>query len=1279
MAITINFDTANRPETPTFILERRNGEKFGRLNNISGIHFSDRLTPSEFSFVLHKNIDGILCKYWDDVTDFKLIYVGEWRKHFQISVSTTEDENGKLIKNVIGTPLCEAELSQLNLYDIEINTEIDIEREDYEPTVLYNPEKPNASLIDRLLSTKAEHYIIHHVDDTIQKIQRTFSFDNSSIYNAFTEIEKEIGCIFIYGEEDFRSPMMRTISIYDLESNCKDCGHRGEFTKICPECGSKNILEGYGKDTCIFINKDNIGTSITYSTDVDSVKNCFRLEAGDDLMTSTIININPAGSQYLWCLTDDMKEDMSKDLVEKLESYDKKYEHYQKDYDFNFSNDIVTEYNNLIQKYLSFRDDLEKVKSPIIGYSNLIKTYYDVIDLYGFLNTSLMPPIDTEKKNAEQQAELLKQSVMSPISLENIKYISLATANSAVVAYAKVFIDTARYKVKVKDSSIANLTWKGVLTITSYSDEEDAADTTLLSITFNDDYENFLEQSLDKALTKSEDKDFSIIGLFKLDLSAFKTELKKYSYSYLQIINDSCQTCIDILIEQGIGKDDGWTYNGEDLYNKIYLPYYNKKEAINTELGVREKELEIANGKLDEYGDVKIKGLGNYIDDYRKTVLEELNFQKYIGKDWEEFSSYRREDTWKNSNYISDGLSNSELFKNAKDFFAAAKKDIYKSANLQHTISAPLKNLLLLDDFKDIIKYFSIGNWIRVEVDGKLFKLRLIEYDIDYDNLNDLNVVFSDVYKVDVAISDVENILNQTTSMSTSYSSVKQQAEQGSQSKDWLDNWVAKGLDATVTKIVNSADNQDIVYDNHGLLFRKKDPIAKTYSPIQLKVINSTLALTTDNWKTAKVGVGQFMYWNPKTQKYEVGYGVIANQIVGNIVLSEELGIYNKSGTMTFEEEGGLTIKNNTNIFNVNPNNTQFLSLKKDTQNLLYVDTSGNLNVKGKIIADALTLGDGVSIDKDNVNGLDIYISKDGIIGSTPANGVTGFKVSSEGLLQASNAIIYGSLYSSKGTIGGWSLANGYISYKDSNNKYSGMGANGIGYAFYAGSTDVNGNNGLFRVGHDGVLNATNATISGTIDASKGNIGGFTISSNRLFAGTGVNYAGFSSGNITLFAGATDVYGNNAKFQLYSNGDLNTSGNMKIKSADFTIISPETGYSAFSVNRYGHVYLTHGLNVFTSNDTDNGEKYIAITNRNKNLKITTGSDPFDGKIYINAKDQTLQVDSDNMHVTGWLRTRDYWNNMCNVVTAPGDQAIKLQWNGSGVEVWVGDSHVKTIV
>lgn len=938
MAIKINFDTGGRPEVPTFILSEKNGDHVGVLSTISQIHVIGNLNSfSEFSFSIYKVLNEERCEFWDDIDNFHIIYIPEWKKWFEIYVEI--DEKDSCVKNVTAKTIQEAELSQILLFEIEVNTEKDIEKDDYVPTVLFERNNAKASLLHRLLADKAQHYKIIHVDDTIAKKQRSFSFDNTSIHDAFQEISEELHCLFVYGEEDGSNGIPRTISVYDLESNCHNCGYRGEYMGICPECGSLDIDEGYGEDTTIFVSNENLAEGITFSTNTDSVKNCFRLEAGDDDMTSAVININPSGNRYIWYFPDYMKKRMSKGLVEKLDAFNKQIEYYEKTYQENLDPTILNNYNQLIDKYKVFNSTLDTISAPIKGYYNLMKTYYDVIDFKGFLETTLMPSPEISKTSTEQQARLLTAENLSPVSVENTSYISLATANSIILSYARVFIDTAKYKVKVKSSSLSGTTWTGSFTVVNYADEEDTADSTSITIQINDNYENFVKQKIDKILTR-ENEDISIIGLFKKADVKFKADLKKYSLSSLQIIHDACQSCLDILIEQGISNMKS------DLYEKIYKPYRNKLTYISQEMKLRESEIMIVDATYDKDGFISKDGMKSLIQRKCREITKVLDFKKYLGDYWNEFCTFRREDSWKNTNYISEGLDNAQLFKQAKEFLDSAKKDLIKSATQQHSISTTLKNLLVMEDFKPLVEHFAVGNWLRISIDEKVYKLRLISYEIDYDNLDIITVEFSDVVDVFGLMKDIKDILEQSKSMSGSFDSIKHQAEEGEKASGKLKGWVGKGLEATTVKIMNNSDDQDYVFDRHGMVFRKKDPDSDTYSPIQMKIINSILAMTTDDWRTSKVAVGEYIYLDPRDWRYKTGYGVIADTLIGNLILGEEVGIYNDKGTMTFKEDG-LTVTNEINTFQVNPNSKTLLTLSHNDKRILYVDETGELHISG--------------------------------------------------------------------------------------------------------------------------------------------------------------------------------------------------------------------------------------------------------------------------------------------------------------------------------------------
>lgn len=996
MAIKIKFDLVGNPEPPTIILANRNGNKLGQLKvNTDSIELIDKFNDaSEISFTINKYIDEELTPLWDKVVDFKLVWCKEWDMWFEIKLDL--DESTETVKTVFCTQLGQAELSQIMLYNIEINTEKDIERDDYKISILYDPDHPEASILNRILKDKAPHYSIAYVSPTIARIQRSFSFDGTSILDAFNEIAEEIGCLFQYDAKIENGRLQRKISVYDLQQYCNDCGYRGEYTDKCPKCDSANITNGYGTDTLIFVTSDELASEgIELSTDTDSVKNCFKLEAGDDLMTATVRNCNPNGTDYIWYFSDSLKEDMSDELVEKLESYDQLYKQYYDGYVSNIDASLLSTYNSLVDKYSGYNEDLQSIATPITGYSNLMNAYYNVIDLALYLKSGLMPSVEMSETTAAKQAELLTTSALSPVAVSNADIASLSTANSAVLAMAKIIVKPT-YKVQVNVSELIEegelKYWKGDFVITNYSNEEDTAISEIVSVEVNDDLETFTKQKIDKALNKENTDDLSITGLFEKEYDDFCKELKKYALNPLISFRDACQACIDILIEQGVGSDSTWSddsgSNG-NLYEGLYVPYYNKLQAIEAEIKIREEEISVVSGVYDVDGNLVAKGLQTSIEECRTEIQNALNFENYLGKDlWLEFCAYRREDRYSNDNYISDGLNNAELFKNALEFFEVAENEIYKSAELQHSISTTLNNLLAIDKFKPLVDSFDVGNWIRAQINNRIFKLRLLEYQIDFGSFDNISVEFSDVTKVKNGTADVKNILSQASSMATSYSSVQRQASQGEKSNLVLNTWIEDGLNVTQTKIIDSYD-ENLMFGKNSFWCRQYDPVTDTYSDEQIKIVNSTIAITDDNWKTTKTAIGKYYYKDPTTGELKVAYGVNGETIVGKFILGENMSIQTESGNMVFNGDGlnitsgtdgnigtmtfnenGLVVSHGQNTVTISPKTEEVMNITNGEEKVFNVNEDGELSINGNIIARSLRLENGVTIDSGVITNL---------------------------------------------------------------------------------------------------------------------------------------------------------------------------------------------------------------------------------------------------------------------------------------------------------------------
>lgn len=1000
MAAHILFDDSYNAIQPTLVLATRSGNKIGIIPS-DNVNFSEHLsTSNDLQFKVHKYDNGTECHIWEDITDFKLIWCPEWDQWFEINVEISESD--ETVKNISATSVGEAELSQINLYGIEINTESDIARDDYAPTVLCNKDNISVSLLHRILS-KAPHYVVGHVDDSIKNIQRTFKFDGTSIYNAMLEIGEELNCLFIIDSGTNASgKISRTVNAYDLQSSCNTCGERGEFEDECPVCGGTDIQPGYGEDTNIFVSVENLADEVTFRSDVGSVKNCFRLVAGDDLMTAAIRNCNPNGSDYIWYFDEDIRNDMSDELREKLAEYDDSYAYYMLEHSASFDADIVSQYNAIVDKYNELIEDhglnggkqIPKIDNLIVGHPSLVTAYYNVIDFRVFLESGMMPTIDIAETSASQQAARLTSQSLSPVAVANKDVLSEATATSAVRSMAKIIVDS-KYQVKVESKSFDNSSttaiWTGIFTVTNYSDDEDTAETGIISVEISDDYEDFVRQKIENVLSGQSEDVTDISSLFDLGLQEFRDEIKKYCLKSLTSFYDACTACMDIMIENDISDATTWATQVANLYEVMYLPYYEKQQALAEEIKTRENEIAIIAGTFDEYDAVVTDGMMTLIYNEICSIQDSLNFEKYVGYElMQELSCYRREDTYENSNYVSDGLTNAEIVRNAVEFIKVANHELVKSATLQHTITSTLKNLLMMKEFKPLVDHFAIGNWIRIRVDERVYKLRLIGYEIDYDNPQNLSVEFSDVTRIHDSSTDIESILAKAASMATSYDSVQRQAYHGSTAKQSIEGWVSNGLALTKMKIVDSAENQNFQIDERGILCREYFPYLDAYDPKQLKIINRGLYLTDDAWLTSKAGIGDFIYYDPTDNQEKESYGVIADTLIGNLILSERVGVYNKSGAIKLDENG-LTLISNENATTQQYDTSIFRVQRKSSTgtltDVIYFDSDGNAHFSGTMTLGGLNNTYGVlhildsngdvvgAWDKD---GIEAIISSDG-------------------------------------------------------------------------------------------------------------------------------------------------------------------------------------------------------------------------------------------------------------------------------------------------------------
>lgn len=774
------LDSNGNVNIPTIIMSNKALEKLGTIPyDYTSLEYNKNIGYSEASFVVYKTWTDELgneteCRFWDDLTDLSVVYIRDYDEYFEVEVSL--DESDSISKTITLTSLHVAELSQINVY-LEVNTEEDIDRDDYLfPTVFYNPSDASVSLLNRIIDEKASHYSIGTVPNTLRNIQRTFSWSGSSIWEAFEDIEEEIGCKFLVEG--------RTINVVDMMTTCSDCGYRGDYLTECPKCGGSNVTLPYGKFTNIYVSRENLSEDITLTTEDADSKNCFRLEAGDEDMTAAVINLNPSGSRYIYYFSDKLKSRISNGLKTALEQYEEDYETY-KNNSYSFPLAHASDFDTLADKYNSndytvykYNENNERVLTSnsflktdsVTSYAKLVEFYYDAYNFYYYLNDTLMPSVEVDIETAQGQLNRIKRAITNVgISGYDPAKTSNETVSNAIKMLCSAMIVGA-FKVSVfctKDFVEEGVyTYATTITVTNYRDDEDIASDTKSIIVSNDVEMTFVQQMQNNLKTYFEDRDslndssiYRMIDYNDDDLTGFQEYLTYYNLADLDSFENAYNEVISVLEEQA----------SSDL-DDIETAYRNKLALISAEKVRRESEVE------------KIETLLEDVESTINSVKSALDMNtNYLTTKalQDEFNSYRREDTYENSNYSSEGLSDSELMERAAEFYETALTEVENATRTVYNINANIHNLLMMPEFESLWEDFEVCNWIAFRVDDKIFRLRILSYRIqfDEDSLATIDVDFTTATEGKTAslFGSTQQILQSAKSMATSYPYVKYQ------------------------------------------------------------------------------------------------------------------------------------------------------------------------------------------------------------------------------------------------------------------------------------------------------------------------------------------------------------------------------------------------------------------------------------------------------------------------------------------------------------------------
>jgi len=884
----------------------------GELYPVEDLRTIMRLNQNdEVSFKIYKNNDGEPNPFWDKIDDIRIILV-EGKGYFEIATPLTVEECA--YKQVTGISLGEAETSQTNV-TLGINTEDDIAIEkdeeygidEYVPTILYDPNTPQGSLLHRLFSYMP-HYTIGHVDASVACVQRTFSCENQSVYDFLQTVAEEIECIFVF--DNFK----REINCYDLKDHCnrQSCiaakNYRDVKKGVCQCCNSSDhVTYGYGKDTGVFIDSDNLAESVTLTGDKDSVKNCFKIEGADDTITN-LLRFRLMDGNYIWMFSPYQTSQMSTELQQALVDHEALVASYQNEY-----NNLWDNYSDCVDKSLYYESGM----MPSMQTSKTTaKAVYD--ELFGIGAKITYACKSSEYQTSDSVLKSVKTFAKQIMpSTYDIELTLNSSSNSSISFSAHVFLkDAYKEDVSQRDeyTSSVSLSVKDGWNVYYDSSADNPVYTT--------DYFMYLKQQLEMSLEKSETAD-DIIS-FEPYVSANYDEKNdtqklspihytKYCYNRLKSFRDAYESCSQIIAKyseqissdmNGLLKYINQSGIQASIYDDLLKKYYGRIVILDERMAYLKSRIDILDNTAQSYKDriEEIKSICNM-----KDFLKNYKNGSYGDSLWIELCSFKREDIYRNDNYIGEDVDYATLVENVEGLIKRATEELEKACEISYSINTTIGNLLTMTEFEPLWDDFTIGNWIRIRVDEDIYKLRLISVTFDYSDLSHIAVEFSDVTKSENPIVDLKSLFQQASSMATNFSSVTKQAGKGYMANQEFAIMKEAGLNVANTMITN-ADNEEFVIDRYGITGRVWNDIENAYDREQIRIIHNLLCFTSDSWKHTRLALGKIYYYdstsNTQNPEWKWAYGLNAEVLISNIIMSELLKVMNKSGTYTIDDTG---------------------------------------------------------------------------------------------------------------------------------------------------------------------------------------------------------------------------------------------------------------------------------------------------------------------------------------------------------------------------------------
>ena len=224
-------------------------------------------------------------------------------------------------------------------------------------------------------------------------------------------------------------------------------------------------------------------------------------------------------------------------------------------------------------------------------------------------------------------------------------------------------------------------------------------------------------------------------------------------------------------------------------------------------------------------------------------------------------------------------------------------------------------------EFKEQMRLLELGKIITIEKEeGLWYYPALLEIAINLDNSEEFTMAFANAMRLDDWGYTYADLISDASSTSRKVSANWQDILAYAKERETVTSLIRDPLDMTLRAAFANMVNQEFTVDKNGILGRKKvSETSDEFEDEQVRLINNLLIFTDDNWETAKTALGK-IYYTDEDGNTITSYGLIAETIIGSLIMGERLRIKNENSTVEIGAEG-ITIKkaDGTIVFRATP------------------------------------------------------------------------------------------------------------------------------------------------------------------------------------------------------------------------------------------------------------------------------------------------------------------------------------------------------------------------